>query len=248
MAENEAPRNNTRLSEASVLRYLQEHPDFLSRHPELFEKLVPPERQTGEKIADFQQYAIKNLQQRVKKVETHFAHAVTYARDNLSAQSQVHEAVLRLMQAQGLEGLLETLTQELLSIFDVDVIRIGLESDIADLYESYHPEQHYSGLVFIGAGAAEAFFGNKQVLLFADTETNGGFLIEELFHNCQRLALSCALLRLPLPSLQREAIIGFGVRIAGRYDASQAVDLLAFLGRVMAERLDACLHDNGIML
>ncbi|MBY0356154.1 MAG: DUF484 family protein [Rickettsiales bacterium] len=248
MAENEAPRNSTRLSEASVLHYLQEHPDFLSRHPELFEKLVPPERQTGEKISDFQQFAIKNLQQRVKKVETHFAHAVTYARDNQSAQGQIHEAVLQVIAARGLEALLETLTQDMQLIFDVDVVRLGLESEIADLYESYHPEEHYSGLVFIGAGATEVFFGEKQVLLFADTEAQGGFLIDELFHNCQRLALSCVLLRLHLPMLQRNAVIGFGVRMAGRYDATQAIDLLSFLAKVMAQRLDTCLYENGVSL
>lgn len=247
MAEKE-PRKTPRLSEESVLRYLSEHPDFLTRHPELLEHLVPPARESGEKIADFQHFAIKNLQQRVKKVESHFVSAITYARDNLSAQSQVHEAVLKLIRARGLEALLETMTQELLSVFDVDVIRLGLESEIADLYESYHPEQHYSGLVFIGAGATDVFFGEKDVLLFADAQAKGGFLIEELFHNCQRLAVSCALLRLRLHTLQRDAVIGFGVRIEGRYDASQATDLLGFLGKVMAERLDTCLYDNGVTL
>lgn len=249
MAEKEPTRKATaRPSEDTVLRYLKENPDFLDRHPEVLDHLVPPALQTGEKIADFQHFAIRNLQQRVKKAESHFVNAITYARDNLSAQSQVHEAVLKLMRARGLEALLETLTQELLSVFDVDVIRLGLESEIADLYESYHPEQHYSGLVFIGAGATEIFFGDKQVLLFADTQNDGGFLMDELFHNCQRLALSCALLRLHLPTLQRDAVIGFGVRTEGRYDASQAVDLLGFLGKVMAERLDTCLYDNGVTL
>lgn len=247
MPEKE-PRKPPRVTEESIVRYLAEHPDFLTRYPELLEHLVPPARESSEKIADFQQFAIKNLQQRVKKVESHFVNAITYARDNLSAQAQVHEAVLTLMRARSLETLLETLTQELLSIFDVDVIRLGLESDIADLYESYHPEQHYSGLIFIGAGAAEVFFGEKDVLLFADTQTDGGFLFDELFHNCQRLALSVALLRLRLPTLQRDAVIGFGVRVAGRYDATQATDLLGFLGKVMAEKLDICLYENGVTL
>ena len=247
MSEKE-PRAKARLSEDTVLRYLAEHPDFLTRHPELLEKLVPPARETGEKVADFQHFAIKNLQQRVKRVEGHFVNAVTYARDNLSAQSQVHEAVLQLIRVRGLEALLESLTQDLLSVFDVDVIRLGLESEIADLYESYHPEQHYSGLVFVGAGATDVFFGDKDVLLFADTQKDGGFLIEELFHNCQRLAASCALLRLRLHTLQRDAVIGFGVRVAGRYDANQATDLLGFLAKVIAERLDTCLYDNGVTL
>jgi uncharacterized protein YigA (DUF484 family) len=248
MAEKEPSAKPSRISEDAVLRYLKAHPDFLDRHPELLEHLIPPGQQMGEKVADFQRFAIKNLQQRVKKAESHFVNAITYARDNLSAQAQVHDAVLRMLHARGLEALLETLTQELLSVFDVDVIRLGLESDIADLYESYHPEQHYSGLVFIGAGATEVFFGDKPVLLFADTQAQGGFLIEELFHNCQRLALSCAMLRLTLPRLQRDAVIGFGVRMPGRYDAAQAVDLLSFLSKVMAERLDTCLYENGVTL
>jgi uncharacterized protein YigA (DUF484 family) len=236
------------LNEREVLEYLRAHPQFLAEHPEILEVIVPPDASEGDIIVDFQHYAIRSLQDRVKSVKDHFVDTVESVRDNLSVQSQVHEAVLRIIRARPLDRLLEVLTVDFVQIFHVDVVRLGLESDLADLYESYYPEQHYSGLVFTGTGSIDACFDHHEVLLIPDIDSYGNLLIDGLFDNCRRLAASSVLLKLHLPRLGRQAVLGFGVREKERFHEGQGTELLAFLAHVMAEKLDVCLQDNGVEL
>ena len=101
------------LSQQQVIAFLQGNPQFLAEHPELFEVLVPPEQQHGRGVIDFQYYAIDNLRRGMRKMKDRFHGLVTSARENLSVQQQVQQAVLSTIRARTLEELLEVLTADL---------------------------------------------------------------------------------------------------------------------------------------
>lgn len=237
----------TPLSEEDVLAYLSAHPEFLAKHPQLLEVITPPQQQLGNKVADFQAYAMQSLQENVQHLREQFSGLITSARDNLSAQQQVHRATLHLMKARGLEELLEILTQDFMHYFDVDTVRLALESELAELYESTYGELNYSGISFVPLHTADLMLGKDQpALLIPDAQGDPPYGFEAVFIDCAGMIRSCALLRFYLPRIDRFGLLAFGVREANRFHMHQGVDLLRFLGDAVALRLDQCLSEQEI--
>jgi uncharacterized protein YigA (DUF484 family) len=194
-------------------------------------------------VLDFQSFAMQSLQHDVQDLKDKFNGLLSSARDNMSSQSQVHEAVLQLMQATTLEGVLEVLTQDFMRLFDVDAVRLVLESELAEFYESTYSEINYSGISFVPLQTVDMAIGVKQdAALAEDTHRDPPYAFEAIFIDCAGLIRSCALLRIHLPRLGRDGILAFGVREAGRFHADQGTDLLRFLSDATAVRLDQCLN------
>lgn len=223
------------ITEEQVRKYLEAHPGFLSNIP-------VPKRDLGEGVEDFQHYLLKNLQNSSKTLSQRYDLLVDYCRDNLSAQSQVHKAALKIICSRSIEQLLELLTVDMLSIFDLDIVRIAMESELP--FDTTYGEQHYSGIVFTGLGTADMLFGhNRNVLLFGDTTENAPVGFESIFINCEQQVESCALLRLASDMLDKNIILAFGVRHKGRFHEGQGVELLDFLAQVVAVQFDKYLDD-----
>ncbi len=239
-------KTSQEISTQEVVAYLEAHPDFLLKHPDILEKLLPPDKHAGDSVADFQHFAIRRLQEEIQRMRQSYDQLVTSARDNSSVQQQVHKAIAALIHARGLEQLLEVLTIDLVSLFNVDVVRLAMETEMVDMYETHYSEDQYSGIVFIPAGLADAAMAEQDALLVAnaDEEYIDGF--EVIFSECTQLVKSCALLRLRLSHVPRQVILAFGVRHPGHFHAQQAIDLLQFLAVIVQERLDTCLLETGI--
>lgn len=232
-----------------VLRFLKTHPSFLTEHPELLESLSPPEAQHGDGVVDFQAFAITSLQEKLQSSKEQVEDIVAIARDNHSMQTQVQNAVLALVGTQTLERFLEVLCVDIPTIFGLDVVRLGLESDTPNPYESYYPEDHYSGMVLIADGAASyAFQGRDAVWLAKDNLLEAPEMLESLFMECMDIARSAAYMHLRLKHVGRDAILAFGARNKGRFADGQATELLQFLAKVTAIRLDHLLYEQAGLL
>ena len=158
----------------------------------------------------------------------------------------MQRATLSTIRARNLEELLEVLSTDIVNWFDVDVVRLGLESDLAGLNGTYYNEQNYSGVCFIPSGAADALLLGETVRLIADTQGEPPIGFEMLFADCSNLVRSCALVRLELESIGRPAILAFGVRHADRFHPHQGGEMLGFLGEVMSVVLDRCLGQSDL--
>lgn len=223
------------VTESQVRAYLEAHPDFLHSIP-------APKRDLGEGVEDFQHYLLKNLQSNSKSLQQRYDLLVDYCRENLSAQAQVHNAVLKLIRARSIEQLLELLTVDMLSVFDLDVVRIAMESDVP--FDTSYGEQNYSGIVFVDPGTVLALFGNqKNVLLFGDNDINPPIGFEQIFVNCEEQIESCALLRLDSEMVNKQVILAMGVRHKDRFHAGQGMELLHFFAQAVSLQLDKYLDD-----
>ncbi len=237
----------TEIDEKQVLEFLRRNPDFLKKHPELLGVLTPPARDMGgESVVDFQQFQLKNLQKNSKNLKSQYEGLVEFCRDNLSVQVQVHEAVLRLIGARSLEQLLEVITVDLVALFDVDVVRLAVESGASEFYETYYTEHNYSGIVFMPPGTTEVLLAGKKALLVDDASKVNTPGFAEIFADCSGLIQSFALLKLDLTQLDHEVLLAFGVRYKDRFHPKQAIDLLTFLARTVAAQLDAYLSDMAV--
>jgi uncharacterized protein len=233
----------------SVIAYLQAHPEFFREHPELLAQLALPIKETGSrKVLDFQSYAVSALQENVQSLRDQFSGLLNCARDNMSAQAQVHQAVLQLMRARDLEALLHSLTQDFMQAFDVDAVRLVLESELADLYESTYGELNYSGVSFVPVGTVSYALGGdaKKAALVPDTHIDPPYGFSAIFIDCAAMIRSCALLRIYLPRIDREGILAFGVRDPEHFQPTLGVELLQFLAHAVAIRLDQCLNEQEI--
>lgn len=235
------------ISEEQVQAFLKKNPEFLRRHPELLAEASAPARDLGVGVEDFQQHLLKHLQKNTKALKTKYDGLVDFCRDNLSVQSQVHEAVLRLVRARNLEQLLEVLTTDLMSMFDVDVVRLAIESEAPEFYDTYYTEDNASGIVFIDIGSIDHALGeSKNVLLVGDVQKQPFQGFEQIFSDCTKLIRSCVLLRLELEELSKHVVLAFGVRHGDRFHPGQGIELLHFLAQVVACQLDAYLDDMSL--
>lgn len=225
-----------------VAAFLRNNPNFLTEHPELLEALIPPEQNHGRGVVDFQFYAIDHLRSASRKLKDRFSRLIASAQDNLSVQHQVHKAVLAVIRAQSAEQLLGAITIDLATLFDVDVVRLVLESDLAGLQETYYPEHHYSGICFVPSGMTKAALMHDNVRLIADTQAEPPIGFEMIFADCSSLVRSCALLKLNLERSEKTAMLAFGVRSTDHFNPAQSGDLLSFLGDVAAVKLDETLQ------
>jgi uncharacterized protein YigA (DUF484 family) len=234
-------------SKESVLAYLREHPDFLRENADLLEHFRPPERKHGNNVVDLQHFMVGNLQQRIKHLKSKYEGLISSSRDNMSTLHQVHTAVVDIVRAPTLEKLLEVITLDLVHLFAVDVVRLGLESEIADSYDPAYPEENYSGVAFIEPGTADKALGKDKAILLTE-DTGRKFIpgFDRIFADCSALVASCALIKLHLPQTGRKALLAFGVRTKGHFHSGQGVELLSFLGKVIEHKLDQCLGGSGL--
>lgn len=224
-----------------VIQHLMAHPGFLDENPELLTFLTPPTYQSEEGgVVNMTRFMVDRLRKEVEKVQRQFGELVFSARDNLSAQAQVHEAVIQLLRSATIEDLLSITCVDLQAVFDVDVVQLCLETDIGP--REYLPEEHaLSGMTFLKPGMVDAILGkNESIILGAS-----GAAISQIFGDAAGLVGSYALVRLHLDHPHRNGLLAFGVRNPERFHSGQATDLLEFLGAIMELCLDRCLQKTG---
>lgn len=233
------------LKDADVVAYLMAHPDFLLKHPELMEALTPPSRDLGEDVLDFQHFQLKNLQKDKGELQSKYEGLVGFCRDNLSVQKQVHEAVIRLMRVRNLRQLLEVVTLDLAALFNMDVVRLVMESVVAEDLAPAYAEDAYSGVAFIDPGTVDDVFGaNGAVVLVSDAQRDVFPAFDTIFADCAELIRSCALVRLPEDELEQPVLLAFGTRSPEQFDPTQGIELLLFLGSVLALQLEKYLPEG----
>lgn len=237
MTTKSATRLN--LTADDVRDYLKKNPDFIKNNLDIVAEITPPEQKLENGIIDFQHYLVKNLQKDSKALKSRYDILIDYCRDNMAVQQQVHQAVLRLIHARGIEQLLEVVTIDLVSLFDVDVVRLAMESEAAQLYGVNYGEENYSGIVLIESGMADMALGKKKnARLEGDYSKKAPPGFDQIFADCADLIESCALLRLELNQVGRNVILAFGVRDKGRFHSGQGIELLNFLAQIVAHQLD----------
>ena len=230
------------LTADQVREFLKAHPDFLAKNLDVMGDVQAPERDLGDSVIDFQHFMVKNLQKDSKTLRGRYDVLVDFCRDNMSVQLRVHQAALKLIRTRNLEQLLEVLTLDLVSLFDVDVVRMAMESDTR--FDTSYGEQNYSGIIFVDPGTVDDAIGiNKNVLLVEDCQQAMPYGFEQIFADCDDMIASCALLRLELETVGKHILLAFGVRYKDRFHPGQGIELLHFLAQIVAHQMDRYLDD-----
>lgn len=220
------------LAAAEVAGYLRHHPDFLVDHADLLEVLTPPSMRRGEHVIDMQYFMLERQRAEIARLKSQARALIATTRANLASQSRVHTAVLSLLSAQSFEQLIQIVTTDLAVLLDADVVTIGVER-----IGAARPRLNHQGVQILEAGMVDRVLGpERDVALFAEIAGD-----PKLFGAGAGLVRSAAVLRLCVSAAAPPGLLCMGSRRAGKFQAGQGTELLAFLARALGVTIAAWL-------
>lgn len=116
--------DTTPLDPEGVARYLLDHPDFLSRHPEVLDQLQLPHA-SGEAVSLIERQ-VEQLRARNEKLVGQLEQLLKVAGENEALMTRLHELTLELMTIGDLAAFFDRLAEVLQDEFEADVLNITL--------------------------------------------------------------------------------------------------------------------------
>lgn len=111
-------------AEENIAEYLRSHPGFFVRHSALLAELTLP-HQAGNATSLIERQ-VSILRDQNRRIRHELRELVQIARDNENLGNRIHRLTLGLLDAAGLDDLLETLTQGLCEDFKADRVAVHL--------------------------------------------------------------------------------------------------------------------------
>jgi hypothetical protein len=206
------------LDDAGVLAYLKANPDFFSAHPDAL-----PGAPQGKGVVDFQQRMLEKLKSDKSNAQRLQKELVENVRANMANLNRIQMAVLVILEAENFEEFVETVTQDLPILLDVDTVNLVIESTSKEI-----PFINQSGIRFAKPGTVKKWLNTGDALL--QNNISGA---EEIFGPGAGLVKSHALVRLEISQNTPAGIIAFGSRDPEAFQPHQAVDQIGFLAQVV---------------
>ena len=218
-----------------VRDFLAAHPDFLDENPDLLRVLTPPGFHDGDRVVDMQRFMVERMRQQIEALQKEFTDLLFSARDNLSVQTQIHEAVKHVLDSKDFATLMHVISHDLQRIFAVDVVKLCIEGDVVPFQD---PE--FSALQFISRGTVDRLVGKERTIVLGSEPLP----LEHVFASANALVESYALVRLSFET--GEGMIAFGVRHKEQFHDGQGTEFLAFLAHVLEDCLSRLWKGHGL--
>ncbi len=205
-----------------MVRFLRENPDWLAEQDGLYEHLAPPRRVHGEVLAD-------HMEAMLGRARTRAAGMLRVLRAGSGVAGQVQEAILSLVRA---DDLAACIANDLPALLGIDAALVCGESGLpAPLQARALPPGTVAGLL-----------GSRDVVLRAAPADAAA-----LYGEAAPLACHDALLRVPAAG-QPPMLLALAARDDAVLNPTAADgaggSALAFLGRVLAARIEAIWPDR----
>ena len=214
-------------SDESVVRYLEQNPDFLVQHSQLLEILHVP-HECGGGAVSLIEAQVQALRVRNAQMHEHLTSLVDNARNNEELAARLHRLVLALIESPTLDEIFATLYQGLEESFGAHCVSLRVFARAADIRDD---------------GLAELVVDWPHRELF-DTLTESSRplcgaidmqLAQALFAERADQVASAAVL--PLVVGERRGVLGIGSRNAAHFHASMGTMYLRQLADVLARLL-----------
>ena len=229
---SKAPRTETsepsELTDAQVVRFLRENPDFLERYPQLLSVIRAPERQfedadeAGGEVVDLQGAMLSRMRSELAQREEQSSELIDASRANLQSQNRVHAAVIAILSARSLDHMIETLTIDLAGLLNVDAVALCLEGGMVT------PTSAQGVRVLPVATIDKILDVSRTVSLRENVEGD-----RRIYGEAAGLVRSEAMLRLSVREDAPCALLAMGSREPDRFHTGQGSELLTFLARIL---------------
>ncbi|WP_203291190.1 DUF484 family protein [Maricaulis parjimensis] len=211
-----------------VRAFLIAHPDFVREDAELLALLA----RTGgdEGVVDLGTAARDKLLEEVRQLKALNSGIVETARANLATQSQIHMAVLALLEVDSLAALDRKISSRLTGTLGVDVCRL--------LIEGHAPLRKSESILGASEGFVSEILGDKVERLGpVDPET-----AHALYGQQGARVKSEAIVRLDFAG--HDGLMALAARDAQLFQTGQGTELLNFLARAIERMIIQWLHAN----
>ncbi len=229
--DDDRPEDGPELTAEAVAEYLKSHPEFLAEHLEVIGSLVPPALDAGENVLDLQRFMLEKLQSEVKRLGGHWDELIATSRSNMAGQSQIHAAVLAMLEAGTLEHLVHTVTGHFTDILNVDAVSLCIEGNAALVGSE-------NDVRVLSPGDVDQLVGaERDIVLRVE-----GDCLDEIFGPAAPLVRSDALLRIDVGAEDPAVLLALGSREADKFHPGQGTELLSFLAQALGRCLLGWLH------
>ena len=228
MAERDSPKAGLTTDEIRV--FLLDNPDFVREDAELFAAIADAGEGDAKDVIDLGTRARRKLVEEIGQLKALNASIVETARANLATQSQIHMAVLGLLEADSLSGLDSKMGARLTGALGVDVCRV--------LIEGPPPLDDAEAIL----GAAEGFVAD----VLGDRVERLGPVdaahATALYGQAGTRVSSQAIVRLDFNG--HDGLMALAARDAHLFESGQGTELLNFLARALERLIVQWLHQT----
>ncbi len=222
----------TSVIEHRTVEYLQAHPDFFTRHPELLIDLEVP-HSCGNAVS-LVEYQVSVLRDQTHQLRQKLQGLLDNARDNEDLSQRLHRLTMELVACKGVDQIFATLYETLREDFSADKVVVRLfaeprfEND-AGLAEFVGPDE----------GGARLFKS-----LFKSSYPVCGRLKREqaIFLFGDEVESICSGLLLPLAAVEGFGVLAIGSRDERRFQPGMGTVFLRHLGEVAGRLIRPYVH------
>lgn len=217
-----------------------EDPDAILEDRELMRALIAAGGgRLGRNVVDLRGVLVERLENRLDRLEDTHRSVIAAAYENLAGTSQVHKAVLAVLEPSDFARFLRVVSHDLPDLLAVDVVRIGIETAGISPGTPLGPAGELNRLVVaLPPGGVDAYFGGgrggvRRTVLLRQNLPEAGLVYGE----DARWIRSEALMRLDLGAGKRPGLLLFASEDPHRFSPDQGVDLLGFFGGVFEKAM-----------
>lgn len=211
-----------------IREFLMRNPDFVREDAELFARVT--ESPSTEGVIDIGNAAREKLVGELRQYKALNEGIVETARANLAIQSQIHAAVLGLLEVDSLAGLDRKISSRLTGALGVDVCRV--------LIEGHAPLKSAESILGASEGMVASVMGERVELLGAvDAER-----AHEIYGQQGARMRSQAIVRLDFHG--HDGLFALAARDPHLFQFGQGTELLNFLARVTERLIVQWMHQR----
>ncbi len=216
---------NVELSEQEVISYLEEHPDLLQKYDTLLEKMEIPHK-TGTGMISLIERQVEILREKNNSQEDRLNFLIQNARTNEELTEKLHRYSLHLSSTSGLPELMQSASEDLRQLFDIDAVSIHIKPEYQDedLQTSDLSDKAYTAILDT--------IGTETCSCHSELDDE---LMVSLFADDAASLNSCALLALDAP--HRVGVIALGATDKSRFNPAMGTLILTRLGELFSAAL-----------
>lgn len=213
-------------------RKLLAQPEVILEDPDLMKALIRAnERAMGANIVDLRGIAMERLEARLARLEDTHRSVIAAAYENLAGTSQIHRAVLSLLEPADFEGFLRNLGEDVARILRVRAVRLVLETHADQGAPAL--ERFGDILCLVGPGFADAYLNAGRIGAPRNVVLRQAAPDEAvIFGEDNGWIRSEAVMRLDFGAGRLPGLLALGSEDPHQFDPAHGTDLLGFLAGV----------------
>ncbi len=210
---------STHMTEQDIVDYLKSNPKFLQKNPDAVDYLLPPkDTENGRRVVDFQHYMVEKLKADKKMVLDTTRDIIEVSRENMNHLARIHEAVLKILEAETFDQFIQILSVDVPAALDCDAVSLIVEND------GRLPNTNMRSLRLVPQGTCANWMNGNDASIQSNIKGT-----VELFGEAAGLVQSQALLKINQTMDIPASILAFGSRDPEMFMDGMGTDLIRFL-------------------